>query len=264
MSKKRVNKKKQRQEEAAEISVITAEIPSFMIADVDARTPEEWWREVEKSFDEAAGDIQGFRLETEDEAIHKTYPTDFDEVAGEYKHPQLIPFRRTDDRVLLSISLFNAKQLIPTVKNAIASRQPTPRFIYDLSMFYYYYGFVMSSYFARGSDLSQAENAQQAGKIVARTAKKKWVAIQLKALLDAGWKKLAAQQEIELRIKKIIRKGDFPEGYDKSWFEDMLRTKLNKRKELLKSTYGNNLGDIDGLTADPTPIPPLSGDCYRP
>lgn len=125
---------------------------------------EEIWTQIQEQFDDDVVFIMGIRLESSEEAINHTYPTEWDEDAKiEARHSLLVPHRRSDDHEELTFYLSSARDLVSELTPLFEARETTPHFLGRWGAFRFCCGYVSSCFFSNGNDLGPVRAGRAGG-----------------------------------------------------------------------------------------------------
>ena len=232
------------------------QVPDFM-----KLTSEEIWEKLIDFFEDDASFLTKLRHETKDEAINRFNSSDFDPDVGNtnlrvrYRHPNLLPYRRTADNIFMEESYRRAVEIIPKLKRCLEQREMSMEFVSLFGEFSYALGVIHSASWSNDVDDVGPLRAGARGGRPRLEKQKKWVAMCIIEEMNEG----ADREQAEINVARNIREGiikaqRFTTDYNKVWYEGLLSNNQ------LKSTYSKkNFGDdeLRSAAASDTDVPPL-------
>lgn len=118
------------------------------------QTATRWWDEQERDFIRISMDIRGANFETTEQAIHRTTPAIFDpDIGVKVTHPDVHPFRKSDDHEMPKEVLDTAKALITELEHHFAERALSEAFIDAWAKLHYCHGYLQCLYFSESDDM---------------------------------------------------------------------------------------------------------------
>lgn len=200
-----------------------------------------WWDEQERDFIRISMDIRGANFETAEQAIHRTTPTIFDpEIGIEVAHPDVHPFRKSDDQEMLTEVLDTAKALITELELHFAERTLSEAFIDAWAKLHYCHGYLQCLYFSESDDMAAERGGARSAASRDRDAQRIWVSKMLKQKLDAGIQRQKAERNLAALIKEMLERNTIPSGFTHGWFEVI----LDKAQDQLNSSYSSETGKL--------------------
>jgi hypothetical protein len=186
---------------------------------------------IRDEFEELVRFVCGLRLGTREEGVHRSGPTEFDpEIGLDVPHPQQIHYRRAYDFEQVEEQLVYAKSLIPPLAEMFEKADNGLEFQYLWGRFNHACGYLSACYFSK-DDLGEERRRESNQK----TVKKRWISRLLLGQLEQVLRK-AADWNVAQGIKQFIERGDFPPGFGREWFEDLILEDSNNKARLV-TTY---------------------------
>ncbi len=186
----------------------------------DPKSEEEFWTIIEDTFDQVKGALSDYLVETRDEALAGTLRIRHKGDSFRSSPGDIIRDRGVDSAYdSRDYFLDLGRRLLPGVERQIEARRLTPKFAKDWGVIMMCHGFIASHILDDSDGLSHV----RAGSIFNRDAQRKWIAHQLLGRIDSGCTRQQAESHVEKQIGAIIEGEKFPDGFDKRWFESMLK-----------------------------------------
>ena len=180
----------------------------------DPKREEEFWAIIEETFEQVEGALTDYPVETRDEALEpqRSAPLESIRYRGASEH-----YDSRDYFIELG------RRFLPEVERQIGARELTPKFAKDWGVIMMCYGFIASHILDDSDGLFRARVTRRSANARNREPQKKWIAHQLLRHFKAGCKRKQAEGRVEKLIQDILERGEFPTGFDRSWFESMLK-----------------------------------------
>jgi hypothetical protein len=186
----------------------------------DPKNDSDFWNIVEETFSMVEYVLHEHRVETREEALAGTLRL---EGGATFRDPtaDIIRYRGVDKDVdSRDYFLELGRRFLPKVERQIKARKLTPKFAKDWGVAMMCHGFISAHILDDSDGLSH----QRAGlKKPNKNGQRKWIAHQLLRHFKAGCKRKQAEGRVEKLILGILERGEFPTGFDRSWFQSMLK-----------------------------------------
>jgi hypothetical protein len=113
------------------------------------------------------------------------------------------------------------RDLCDSVREAIKRRELTPAFVQEWGMVMFCHGYIATHIFDDTDPMVSKRSGRIRGQQVSRHAQRKWLSHIILGLQEKGFTRARAEQRAAEIIQEIIARGEFPEGFDRAWFEVM-------------------------------------------
>jgi hypothetical protein len=213
----------------------------MMTMNRDASPFDTWvpdWEDLHREFEDSKSEIMAVRLETEEdgkerarrEGLEKATCRDKEEVG-------VVRFASQRDIDDVEDYLWAARGAISSLEAMFSAKVPTLAFLVTWGAFQLSYGLVMGSCFRSGDafDAFRMSIRASAENRAATELKRKFVAVLLKAKLDAGGTGKTIYDDVADQVLNYIKERNFPRNFDEKWFRSLLDPTLKK----LRATYND-------------------------
>jgi len=210
------------------------------------------WNDLRRQFEYSRAELMSIRWETEEEGkaradreVRETTTRRDREEAG------VVRFANEQDIKDVQDYLRAARELIPHLEAMLRTEILTLDFLATWGSFQLSYGLAMASCFRSADAFDAYRKAIRASleKQVASALKRKFVAVLLKAKLDAGGTGKTIYRDVAVQISDFIKAADFT-NFDQEWFKSL----LDPTKGILRPTYNERhllKPEIEALAALP-------------
>jgi hypothetical protein len=198
-----------------------------------------WWKEKERQFINIRSQIEAAYFLTPEQATSHN-PPNIDSFGTTQLHPDVHPFRKSDDHEMLEYVLNAAHKLFPVFEHHFQVRQLTPSFCDAWGRLQYCHGYMQSIYFGTTDDMKEERGGKSSGKGRNRLAQQIWVSKMLKQKIDKGIHRQVAERELARHIKTLLNSNTLPYGFSEQWF----RAILDKKGEQVNTSYDSKKGRL--------------------
>jgi hypothetical protein len=182
----------------------------------DPKSEKDFWTIIEETFVQVEAVLATYPVETRDEALAGTLRGgDFRDTAVSFVRYRAL-HEHVDNR---DYFLELGRKFLPKVEWQIRARKLTPKFAKDWGVIMMCYGFINAYILDDGDDLKRQRDGLKRPN---KNAQRKCIAHQLLRHFKAGCKRKQAEGRVEKLIEGILERGEFF-GFDRSWFESMLK-----------------------------------------
>jgi hypothetical protein len=225
----------------------------------DPKNDNDFWNIVEETFSMVEYVLHEHRVETRDEALAGTLRL---EGGGTFRDlmADIIRYRGVDKDVdSRDYFLSLGRKFLPRVKHQIRSRRLTPKFAKDWGVVMMCHGFISAHILDDSDGLFHARAARLSAEARNKDPRKRWVARQILGFMKPGPRRLIRKQadaRLAKEITQLIEKGEFPTGFDGSWFKSIMD------RGALRYAYSQKrltLAQLQRLANEPSnDIPPIN------
>jgi hypothetical protein len=199
----------------------------------DPKSDKEFWTIIEDTFVQVEGVLNGYPVETQEEALAGTLRLRGD---GTFRDPtaDIVRYRNVGKDVdSRDYFLKLGRKFVPKVERQLKSRRLTPKFVKDWGVVMMCHGFISAHILDDSDGFSHVHAGQKSGKTRSKNPQRKWVARQILAIMETGSTRTQAEAKLGAEIAKFIKTGQFPLGFDREWFASIL-----DENTALRDAYG--------------------------
>jgi hypothetical protein len=227
-----------------------------MSKDPGAQPLQNWVKSLDdlhREFEDSKSEIMALRLETKEESKERAKRERLGKATLRDKEEapvaRFASERHIDD---LREYLSAAREAIPDLEAMFRAEVPTPAFLVTWGVFQLCYGLVMGSCSRSGDpfDTFRMQIRASAEKKTAAAKKRKFVAVLLKAKLDAGGTGKTIYEDVADQVLNYIATANLPPNFDEKWF----RSLIDPTSKKLRATYNDRhlaRAEIEVLAALP-------------
>lgn len=188
----------------------------------DPKSEKEFWTIIEETFVQVEGALTAYPAETREEALAGTLR------GGTFKDASIsfIRYRGVrDDLDSRDYFLELGRRFLPEVEDQIEARKLTPKFAKDWGVVMMCHGFISAHILDDSDGLFHARAGRLSAEARSNDPRKKWVARQILGFMKPGRRRLTRKQadaRLAEEITQLIKKGEFPTGFEGPWFKSIM------------------------------------------